>query len=116
MRKLTNKTRAIKALILSGLGVPITGVLAFFFAGAIVFPIVEPFYAKRILASLGLMAVAYGVESVMRRGQITTCGFLSGNCSEHFMQHYALWLWALLLPLWLWGVWRWWRAAPDNAR
>jgi hypothetical protein len=92
------------------LGAPLTWAVAYFLAGAVVFPIQEPSYATRILLTLGFAALAYGVESVQRGGQITTCGFLSGNCSEHNVATAAQTLWLLLglllaagLVWWLFG-------------
>lgn len=58
-------------------------VVGFFIAGAIVFPVDKPYYAPRILLSLGFMAVVYGAESVLWQGHFETCGLLSGNCSQH---------------------------------
>jgi membrane-bound ClpP family serine protease len=73
--------------------VPVSAGLAFFLAGAVVFPIVEPYYATRVIASLGLMAFVYGGECLLNWGVIETCGFLSGNCSTHNLYPYALSLW-----------------------
>ncbi len=87
--------------------VAVTGVLAFFLAGAVVFPIVEPHYAPRVLGSLGLMALVYGVESVLGLGVIETCGFVSGNCSQHDLRAHAAWLWCGLVLLALVGLVAW---------
>jgi hypothetical protein len=58
-------------------------VAGFFVAGAIVFPIDQPYYASRVLVSLGFMAIVYGAESVLWQGHFETCGFASGNCTQH---------------------------------
>ena len=79
----------------------LSGFVAFFVAGAIVFPFVQPYYATRALFTLGVM---YGVESVIRLGHITTCGLLSGNCSEHSVRTIGFILWSILLPL-SFGTW-----------
>jgi hypothetical protein len=68
-------------------------VLGFFLAGAIAFPWTTPYYRPRAWLTLGLM---YGTESVLRLGHITTCGFLSGNCSEHTVRSFGMTLWAIL--------------------
>ena len=79
-----------------------TGVLAFFIAGAVVFPIVESYYLSRVILSAGLMGIVYGFESVLRIGHITNCGALSGNCSEHSVRIYALVIWAGLFAYLTW--------------
>lgn len=79
--------------------IPATAVLAFFLAGAVVFPLANSYYATRVLLSFGLMALVYGVECVLNWGTIETCGFLSGNCSTHNMQGYAMQIWAFLVVL-----------------
>ncbi len=91
--------RALLLLLGACLIVPVTAVLAFFIAGAIVFPIVEPYYASRILLSAGLMALVYGVENVLSWGTIETCGFLSGNCTIHRMYEHSLQVWYVLLGI-----------------
>lgn len=73
--------------------IPLSGVLAFFLAGAVVFPIVEPHYAPRILLSLGFLALVYGAECVINLGIVETCGFASGNCSTHDLSSHAFTLW-----------------------
>ncbi len=88
-------------LVLLGfcLWLPISGLLAFFLAGAVAFPIVEPYYAGRIYVSFGLMAVVYGVESILGLGVIETCGFLSGNCTTHNLYSYAIQIWQALVAI-----------------
>lgn len=88
-------------LVLLGfcLWLPISALLAFFLAGAVAFPIVEPYYAGRIFISFGLMAVVYGVESIIGLGVIETCGFLSGNCSTHNLYSYAIQIWQVLIAI-----------------
>lgn len=81
------------------LWLPISALLAFFLAGAVAFPIVEPFYAGRIYISFGLMAVVYGVESILGLGVIETCGFLSGNCTTHNLYSYAIQIWKALIAI-----------------
>jgi hypothetical protein len=83
-----------------------TGVLAFFIAGAIVFPIVEPYFMTRVVLSLGLMAVTYGLESVFRFGAITTTGLISDSSSEHSVRIYALLIWAALFGYIVWRKWK----------
>jgi hypothetical protein len=105
----------VAALLLA----PVSGALAFFLAGAVLFPIAEPHYASRIVVSLGLMALVYGGESVLNGGLIETCGLLSGNCSQHDLRPQAFGLWALLAAggaaalAWLW--WRYQRSHPPSA-
>ena len=88
-------------LVLLGfcLWLPISALLAFFLAGAVAFPIVEPYYAGRIYISFGLMAVVYGIESILGLGVIETCGFLSGNCTTHNLYPYAIQIWQALVAL-----------------
>jgi hypothetical protein len=81
------------------LWLPATAILALFLAGAVAFPIVEPYYATRVAVSLGLMALVYGIESVFSLGVIETCGFLSGNCSTHILYPYAVKIWQVLVVL-----------------
>lgn len=85
-------------LIKLTLSAAIAYLAGFFVAGAIVFPVVEPHYAKRILLSLGFMALVYGAESVLWQGRFETCGFLSGNCTQHDYSH-AGWLTSAILFL-----------------
>lgn len=75
-------------------------VLAFFFAGAIVFPLLNNFYLGRVLLTGGIAAVMYGVESVVRLGHIETCGLLIGNCSAHSVRLAGCLVWAALFA-WL---------------
>jgi hypothetical protein len=86
----------IGVLVAALLLLPASGVLAFFLAGALVFPIVESYYLPRVLMSFGFMAFAYGVESVITGGLVETCGFISGNCTTHNLRHWAHRLWPLL--------------------
>jgi hypothetical protein len=110
MRPRSAARKAVLFTVGAAIGVPLTWALAYFLAGAVAFPIREPYYAPRILMTLGFAALAYGVESVQRGGQITTCGFLSGNCSEHNVVGAAQSIWLLLgllygagLVWWLFG-------------
>ncbi len=89
------------------LWLPVTGVLALFLAGAVAFPIVEPYYGTRIVASLGLMAIVYGIESILGLGVIETCGFLSGNCSTHNLYAYAIRIWQGLVGVGLLALLCW---------
>lgn len=68
--------------------------IAFFIAGAVIFPILNPHYATRVLFSLGIYGVLCGIDSVIPFGQVTTCAFLSGTCREHSVRWIALLLWA----------------------
>jgi hypothetical protein len=54
------------------LAIPLSYVIGFFVAGAIVFPVDQPFYRGRVLITLGWMGFVYGVESVMFRGHFET--------------------------------------------
>lgn len=76
--------------------IPLTAALAFFLAGAVVFPIIEPYYGARILTTLGLMALIYGIECIAGWGVIETCGFVSGNCTTHNLYPYAINIWLAL--------------------
>ena len=70
---------------------------AFFVCGAVVFPLLNPYYLDRVAYSGGLAALAYGLESVLRFGHIEACGFISGNCSQHSFRLAGCVLWAVLL-------------------
>jgi uncharacterized RDD family membrane protein YckC len=83
-----------------------TGVLAFFIAGAIVFPLVVPYYMSRVVLSLGLMGVIYGIESVFRLGVITTTGLISDSSSEHSVRIYGFLIWAALFGYSIWRKWQ----------
>ena len=69
--------------------------IGFFIAGALLFPLFNPFYLGRVVVSLGIVGVLNGLESVLRAGHISTCGFLSGNCSEHSVRFVGLLLAAI---------------------
>jgi hypothetical protein len=84
------------------------GLLAFFIAGALVFPLLNFYYMDRVIFSLGLVGLAYGVESIVRLGHIGTCGFTSGNCSDHSVRAVGFVFWALLL------VWKYNRPKPPQ--
>lgn len=73
-----------------------TGVVGLFLAGAVVFPIVKSYYFARVIFSLGLWAILYGVESVLRLGVITTSGLMSGGSSQHSVRIYAFIIWIAL--------------------
>lgn len=88
----------MRTLIWLTLSAAVAYLVGFFVAGAIVFPVVEPYYATRILLSLGFMALVYGAESVLWQGRFETCGFLSGNCTQHDYSH-AGWLASAILLL-----------------
>ena len=66
---------------------------AFFLCGAVVFPLLNPYYMNRVFFSAGLAGILYGLESVVRAGHIETCGLLSGNCGEHSLRAAGLVLW-----------------------
>jgi hypothetical protein len=83
-----------------------TGMLAFFIAGAIVFPLVVPYYMSRVVLSLGLMGVMYGIESVFRLGVITTTGLISDSSSEHSVRIYGFLIWAALFGYVSWRKWQ----------
>ena len=83
-----------------------TGVLAFFIAGSIVFPLVVPYYMSRVVLSLGLMGVMYGLESVFRLGIITTTGLISDSSSEHSVRIYGFLIWAALFGYVTWRKWQ----------
>ena len=79
-----------------------TGALAFFIAGAVVFSMVVPYYQTRVFISLGLMAIAYGIESMLSFGSTRNCGFLSGNCSTHSVRIYGVVMWMIIFAYALW--------------
>ena len=79
-----------------------SGLLGFFLAGAVVFQLAKPFYMGRVVFSLSLFGVLYGVESVLRFGHITTSGLLSGHDSHHSVRAYGLLLWAGLFAYFTW--------------
>jgi ribose/xylose/arabinose/galactoside ABC-type transport system permease subunit len=81
----------------------VCGVLGFFCAGAIYFPIAED-YLPRVLLSLGGMAIAYGGESVIRFGHVRACtfSFSAPDCKEYSVLIPAIVLWACFFLLWLW--------------
>ena len=74
---------------------------ALFLTGAIVTPILHPHLAGRIASSLGLVAVFNGVECVVRLGIVSSCGWLSGNCSVYDMRFPAF---VLFCALGIWSV------------
>ena len=83
-----------------------SGFLGFFLAGAVVFPLVEPFYIVRVIFSLGLIAIAYGIESVITFGHVTTSGLLSEGSTDHDVRNYAIILWLLLFAYYTYRDWR----------
>lgn len=70
-----------------------TAAAGFFLAGAVVFPLVEPYYFARVAFSLGLWAVLYGIDSVLHFGLVTTSGLMSGGANVHNVRIYGLLLW-----------------------
>lgn len=79
---------AIRRIILSY-------VVAFFCAGAVVMPTVETVRGRLDESKALLSAPLFGLESVVRFGRVSSCGFLSGNCTEFG----AWWAGLLLWPL-----------------
>ncbi|MCO5102736.1 MAG: SRPBCC family protein [Burkholderiaceae bacterium] len=73
-----------------------TGITAFFLAGAVVFPLVHSYYLVRVVFSLGLWGIFYGIESVLRLGAITTSGLMSGGSSQHSVRIYGFIIWIAL--------------------
>ena len=67
---------------------------AFFLCGALLFPLLNPYYMSRVVLSAGLMSLVYGIESILRAGRIEACGLLSGNCTEHSFRAVGFILWA----------------------
>lgn len=80
-----------------------TGVLAFFLAGAVVFPLVEPYYFARVALSLGVWGVLNGIDSVLHFGLVHTSGLLSGGERVHSVRPYGFVLW---IGLFVHGIWR----------
>jgi hypothetical protein len=73
-----------------------SGLLGFFLAGAVVFPIIEPYYLPRVLLTLGLFGIGYGLNSVLTFGHVTTSGMLSGHDTVHDVRIFGFILWLLL--------------------
>jgi hypothetical protein len=89
--------RVVLLCVIGLLTIPISGSIAYFFTGAAIFPVVNTQAAFRVVVSLGLMAIVYGVECVVKAGRIEMCGFLSGNCIEHDLSTYAQVVWFVLV-------------------
>lgn len=68
--------------------------IAFFISGAVIFPILNPYYGARVLLSFGIYGVLCGIESVITFGLVTTSGFLSDSSTVHSVRWIALLLWA----------------------
>jgi hypothetical protein len=79
------------------------GVLGFFSAGAIYFPLAEDYWL-RVVLSIGGMAIVYGGESVIRLGHVRACTISFGgeDCKEYNVLVPALILWACFYLLWVW--------------
>jgi hypothetical protein len=79
------------------------GVLGFFSAGAIYFPLAEDYWL-RVVLSIGGMAIVYGGESVIRLGHVRACTISFGgeDCKEYSVLVPALILWACFYLLWVW--------------
>ena len=69
--------------------------LAFFLAGAVVFPVVEPYYLPRVLLTFGLFGIGYGIKSLLTFGHVTTSEMLSGHDTFHDVRIYGFILWLL---------------------
>ena len=80
-----------------------TGIAGFFLAGAVVFPLLVPYYQVRVLSSLGMAAVLYGIDSVLHFGLVHTSGLMSGSESVHSVRIYGVMLW---IGLFAYSVWR----------
>ncbi len=79
--------------------------LGFFLAGAVVFPLIEPYYMYRVIFSAGLVAIAYGIDSVISFGHVTTSGWLSDGSTDHDVRIYAFILWFLLFAYYTYRDW-----------
>jgi hypothetical protein len=77
--------------------------VAFFISGAVIFPILNPYYGARVLLSFGIYGVLCGLESIVTFGHVSTSGFLSGNSGIHSVRAIAVILWIALLG---YGVFR----------
>ncbi|MET0291786.1 MAG: hypothetical protein ABW136_05420 [Steroidobacteraceae bacterium] len=64
--------------------------MGFFIAGAVIFPLLNPYYGMRVLLTLGVFGVGYGVQSVLKFGHISTSGMLSGHDSGHDVMIYGI--------------------------
>lgn len=76
-----------------------SGLLGFFLAGAVVFPLTEPYYIARVVFTLGIFGVMYGINSILTLGHVTTSGMLSGHDTMHDVRIYGFILWALIFAL-----------------
>ena len=80
---------------------------ALFLAGAVGFPLFNAYYRWTFLVTVFLANISYGLDSVFRLGYVQTCGFLSGNCTDHDVRWIAMVLWPLIcgamLLLWYRG-------------
>ncbi len=80
----------------------LTGVLALFCVGAFL-PIVQGHWL-RIVFSLGGILVVYGVENVLRLGQVKTCtfgGFSNGECTENTLIMPSVIVWSVFFTIWI---------------
>lgn len=77
--------------------------LGFFLAGAIVFPITEPYYLPRIFFTLGLAGIGYGINSILTFGHVSTSSMLSEHAGTvHDVRIYGLILWVILFAYFTW--------------
>ena len=80
-----------------------SGLLGFFIAGAIIFPITEPYYLPRVLLTLGLFGIGYGINSILSFGHVSTSGILSEHDGTvHDVRIYGFILWILLFAYFTW--------------
>lgn len=73
-----------------------SGLLGFFLAGAVVFPLIEPYYLPRVVLTLGIFGVLYGINSILTLGHVTTSAMLSGHDTMHDVRIYGFILWAVI--------------------
>lgn len=84
--------------------------LGFFFAGAVVFPLVESYYLPRVILTFGLVGIGYGINGILTFGHVTTSGWLSDNETFHDVRVFGFILW---LVFFIYFAWRDRRARPS---
>jgi hypothetical protein len=78
----------------------ISGLTAFFLAGAIFLPIINGDVLTNVFFSAGIAGVLYGFESVFRLGHVTISPALSGVNVELSVRTAGFVFWAIIFFIW----------------
>jgi hypothetical protein len=97
-----------KFLATNLLAIFLAGLMGLFLAGAIYLPIAGE-YGVRVVLSLGVLSVLYGLESIYHLGHVNACtiSFSAPECTNHNLEIPSLVIATIFYALWCWGTWDW---------